>query len=101
MNKKLVVGSIAAVALIAVLAVGIYATVWDMPNDAPQSIDFDPTPDASGHISENSLNYQIFEHYGPVLLILAVLMFGAMVGGICVAREEIERIEENDKEVKE
>ena len=101
MNKKLIVGSVAAVALIAVLAVGIYATVWDMPNDTPQPIPFDPTPDPSGHISHNSLNYQIFEHYGPLLLVLALLMFGAMVGGICVAREEIEKIEENDKEVKE
>ena len=43
-----------------------------------------------GTLKENSLNYGVFEAYGPLLIVLALLMFGAMVGGICVAREEVE-----------
>ncbi|MCL2031798.1 MAG: hypothetical protein FWG96_00765 [Methanomassiliicoccaceae archaeon] len=38
----------------------------------------------------NSLNFALFEKYGPLMLILALLMFGAMIGGVCVAREEVE-----------
>ena len=101
MNKKLIVGSVAAVALIAVLAVGIYATAWDMPYDAPQAIDYDPEPGDSGHVASNTLNYVIFEQYGPLLIVLGILMFGAIVGGICVAREEIERYSDDNKEAKE
>ena len=97
--KHLALGAAVAVALVAVLAVGIYATTWDMPNDAPQDITYDPDT-SSGDLDHNSLNYVIFEHYGPLLIVLAVLMFGAMVGGICIAREEVERDEES-QEVKE
>jgi len=100
MNKRLALGAVVAVALVAVLAVGIYATTWDMPNDEPQSITYDPADDVE-ELDHNTLNYQIFEHYGPLLIVLALLMFGAMVGGICIAREEIETDEEENKEVKE
>ena len=100
MSKRLALGAAVAVALVAVLAVGIYATAWDMPNDTPQSITYDPADDVE-ELDHNTLNYQIFEHYGPLLIVLALLMFGAMVGGICIAREEIENDEEENKEVKE
>lgn len=98
MSKRLALGAVVAVALVAVLAVGIYATTWDMNYDEPQAIEYDPVDDGS-ELGHNSLNYQVFEHYGPLLIVLALVMFGAMVGGICIAREEIEVDE--DKEVKE
>ena len=89
-----------SIALVAVLAIGIYATPWDMNYDEPQTIEFDPSEDVE-NLDHNSLNYQVFEHYGPLLIVLALLMFGAMVGGICIAREEIENDEEPAEEVKE
>ena len=99
MSKHLALGVTVAVALVAVLAIGVYATTWDMNYDQPQDITYDPDT-SSGNLDHNTLNYVIFEHYGPLLIVLAVLMFGAMVGGICIAREEVERDEES-QEVKE
>jgi len=90
MNKKIAVGVGVAAALLAVFALGVMATDWSyLPNDSPESIDFSGIDDA-GNINPDSLNYALFETYGPLLLILAVLMFGAMIGGVCLAREESE-----------
>jgi len=91
MNKKIVVGVGVAAALLAVFALGVMATDWGnyMTNDSPESIDFSGI-DETGNLNPDSLNYAMFEKYGPLLLILAVLMFGAMIGGVCLAREESE-----------
>ena len=92
MNKKIAIGVGIAAVLLVVLAVAVIETEWNdhVTNDSPQSIDFTGDTDASGNMDHNSLNYALFETYGPLLLILALLMFGAMVGGICIAREESE-----------
>jgi len=65
-------------------------TEWDeiVTNESPEGIDFVGTTDEDGNMDTNSLNYALFEKYGPLLLILALLMFGAMIGGVCIAREE-------------
>ncbi|MDR0509076.1 MAG: hypothetical protein LBG63_04570 [Candidatus Methanoplasma sp.] len=92
MNKKVAIGVCAAAMLLAVLALSMMATDWDdyVTNDSPGSIDFTGGEDESGVMDTNSLNYALFETYGPLLLILALLMFGAMIGGVCIAREEVE-----------
>jgi len=92
MNKKIVIGVCVAALLLTVLAVSIVATDWSnhVTNDSPESIDYTGQTDADGNMDHNSLNYAMFETYGPLLLILAILMFGAMIGGVCIAREEVE-----------
>ncbi|MCL2295791.1 MAG: hypothetical protein FWC29_01750 [Methanomassiliicoccaceae archaeon] len=92
MNKKVAVGICISAMLLAVLAVSVMATDWDdyVTNDSPESIDFTGATDEYGVMDTNSLNYALFETYGPLLLILALLMFGAMIGGVCIAREEVE-----------
>jgi NADH:ubiquinone oxidoreductase subunit 6 (subunit J) len=85
MNKKVVVGVAVATALLIVLGVGAFSTNWDTDYDNPQNIPFTPE---EGQLDEGSLNYSVFETYGPVLLIVSLLMFGAIVGGVCIAREE-------------
>ena len=92
MNKKVAIGVGVSVMLLAMLAISVVATDWDdhVTNDSPGSIDFTGETDASGNMNKNSLNYALFEKYGPLLLILALLMFGAMIGGVCIAREEAE-----------
>jgi NADH:ubiquinone oxidoreductase subunit 6 (subunit J) len=92
MNKKVLVGIGVAAALLAVLALSVMATEWDeyATNESPENIDFIGTVDEDGVMNQNSLNYALFENYGPLLLILALLMFGAMIGGVCIAREESE-----------
>jgi len=90
MNKRVAIGVCVAASLLAVLALSVMATDWSnhVTNDSPESIDFTGGIDDDGNMDENSLNYALFETYGPLLLIMALLMFGAMIGGVCIAREE-------------
>ncbi len=93
MKTKTIVGICVAVALLLVLGAGAMATQWETANDEPVDIPF--APDADGSLSDNSLNISLFETYGPVLLVLSLLMFGAIVGGVCIAREEDEPDDSN------
>jgi len=97
MNKKVAMGTCVSVLLLAVLAASVVATDWDdyTSNESPESIPFDGVVDESGTLDPNSLNYALFETYGPLLLVLALLMFGAMIGGVCIAREEVDRDDSN------
>lgn len=49
-----------------------------MPDQADNPIDF----------TENSLNGVLFEKYGAIMLVVGALMFGAMIAGVCISREE-------------
>jgi NADH:ubiquinone oxidoreductase subunit 6 (subunit J) len=97
MNKKVLVGSAVAIMLLVVLSAAVIETDWDNYTnyDTPQPIPYTDVVDGNNNINESSLNYAIFEEYGPLLLVLALLMFGAMVGGICIAREEVEKDDSN------
>jgi len=90
-------GATVAVLLLVVLTVSIYETQWDdyMTNDSPENIPFVDDVDDEDNLDESSLNYALFEDYGPLLLVLAILMFGAMIGGVCIAREEVEQDDTN------
>lgn len=102
-DKKKAVGTAVAVVLLAVLAVGIFSVDWSdyMGSDAPQEQPTFPTDDGdsiwddNGELKENSLAYTIFEKYGLILIPLALLMFGAMVGGVVISREEVESDDSN------
>ncbi len=94
MNKRVAVGVIAASILLAVLCFVIFASDWSAFSPTPGPVPFDPSP---GGVDPGTLNYVLFEQYGLLLLVLGILMFGAMVGGIVVAREEIEKYDEKEK----
>ena len=99
MSKKAAAGLGVAVVLLITLSACVYMTDWDGLGygDEMYTIDFGTHESSTSHSIyddfEASLNYKIFEEYGPLLLVLAMLMFGAMVGGICVAREEDESVD--------
>jgi NADH:ubiquinone oxidoreductase subunit 6 (subunit J) len=114
MNKKIAIALAASAMLLIVLVVSVEETDWTyLPNDSPEKIEFSGTeivvideetgepvidPETGKPImttNTNSLNYALFEKYGPLLLILALLMFGAMIGGVCIAREEVESDDTN------
>ena len=97
MSKKVAIGLGVSALLLCVMAIGIFATDWDdyTEYDTPQGVivfptDDEPIVDEYDEVNEGSLSYYIFEKYGLVLIPLALLMFGAMVGGVVIAREEIE-----------
>ena len=106
MSKKIIVGTTVSVLLLAVLVIGIATVDWedftssDVPVEQPvfpgEPGEDDSIWEEDGEtLKENSLAYTIFEKYGVVLLPLAILMFGAMVGGVCIAREEVEKDDSN------
>lgn len=99
-SKKKILGGAAAVILLVVLVFGIVQTDWDdytttdtpLPGGGTLPSD-DSTDDIwteDGELREDSLAYTIFEKYGLVLIPLALLMFGAMVGGVVISREEVD-----------
>ena len=100
MNKRVAIGAGVAVVLLLVLAAGVYSVDWSKQNssDAPHEIPTFPTDDGDSiwvdedktQLRHDSLAYSIFEKYGMILVPLAILMFGAMVGGVCISREEVE-----------
>ena len=86
MNKRTAVaGVVIAVAVLALMSSAMLSYDW-YQDDGPQSIPF--APDADGELVEGALNYKLFEVYGPVILVLAMVMFGAIIGGAYVAKEE-------------
>ena len=87
MNRKKFIG--VSIAALLVIAMGVAVVTYDWGfGDEPQEIPFEPADD--GTLSINSLNYQLFEEHGALLLALGILMFGALVGASCVAREEVD-----------
>lgn len=90
MNKKIAIG-VGVTSLLLIVCVGaVFATDWNdyTEYDTPQKIPFTNVVDDSNNLDENSLNFNLFEKYGAVLLVMALLMFGSMIGGVCIAREE-------------
>ena len=102
-DKKKAVGATVAVVLLAVLAIGIFSVNWadytstNEPQEQPTfpTDDEDSIWDENGDLKENSLAYTIFEKYGLILIPLALLMFGAMIGGVVISREEVESNDSN------
>ncbi|NLL94455.1 MAG: hypothetical protein GX224_01660 [Thermoplasmatales archaeon] len=87
MNRKAV--GIALACALAVLMVSAVATYdWDYDDTAPTGIDVGA--DDTGTLQENSIAYVIFEKHGVLTFVLAVLMFSAMIGGVCISREEVD-----------
>lgn len=100
MSKRAAAAVALAASLLVILTVAIYVNEWDNYGDEPNSVPFNDVVEidpVTGEetVDHSSLNYTLFEKYGPVLLVLGLLMFGAMIGGICVAREEVENDDSN------
>lgn len=92
MNRK-AAAILAIVMIAAVGSIGIF-TQWEDLNTGvdytdgvrEEAIPF--TPEEDGALKENSLNAALFEEYGAVIIVLGIVMFTAMIAGVCISREE-------------
>ena len=84
MTSRKVAGGLVALVLVCVLVGSIVTYSWGM-GSGPVQIPFGLT---NGTLETNSINYQMFEVWGPVLLVLGTLMFGAIIAGVCISKEE-------------
>ncbi len=85
MSKKGLLCGVAAIAMICILGASVITYDWGM-DGGPVPVPFGLNGD--GTLAENSINYQLFEVWGPILLVLGTLMFGAIIAGVCISKEE-------------
>ena len=86
MSKKKILGALVALCMAIILVAGFVATDY---GDAREPV---PVPFDGG---EGSINMVLFGEWGPVMLILGAVMFGAIIAGVCLSKEE--RDEEEGK----
>lgn len=91
MNSKIAAG----IAVVVVLMMGavVIGTNWEYlgydTSDPGEGVQFVPNEDDNvTEYRENSLNGVLFEKYGAIMLVVGALMFGAMIAGVCISREE-------------
>ena len=82
MNKKATAaGAILAIALIVILGMMILSGGFsDDLGNAPESIPYGPEP--------GGLSLTLIDTYGPLMLVVSILLFGAIIGGAAIARGE-------------
>jgi len=88
MNKKTLAGLALGAAMIILLGGMITGSTWQ-DDGGMKDIPFGPSDDVP---FEDTLNFAIFEEYGAILMIVTLMLFGAIIGAACIAKEE----EDND-----
>lgn len=88
MKRKVLVGIALGAALLVIMGGMILDTNWT-DEEEMQSIPFAPSDDVN---FEDTLNFAIFETYGPLILVVTLMLFGAIIGAACISKEE----EDND-----
>lgn len=87
MKRKTIVGVVLAAAMVVMLGAMIIDMDTDkMNDDGMESIDYNGS-NTEGAFSD-TLNYALFEEYGPVLIIVTLMLFGAIIGAATIAKEE-------------
>jgi len=88
-KRTMLIGvAIAATVLVMFAAITLSDDMKGFEGKEPNGVPF--TPEDDGTLDTGSLPYVLFEEYGPVLLVLAILMFGAIIGGAYIAKEDDE-----------
>jgi hypothetical protein len=87
-GKTMISGVAVGVALVMVLSVAALSDDWVFDKDDPSvGIGFQPE---EGGLGKESINYVLFEEYGHVMLLLALMMFGSIIAGVCISKEDDE-----------
>ena len=88
MNRK--IGAVLGIAVVLMFGAMILNTDWKEIDDGygegvpEEGVPFYPVDEND----DNNINSLLFEEYGAILLVLGILMFGAMIAGVCLSREE-------------
>ncbi|MDR0778100.1 MAG: hypothetical protein LBE48_01485 [Methanomassiliicoccaceae archaeon] len=94
MNKAgKAIGLVLGAAILVIFAAAVITGTWseDLNTDGDrEGAPFSPDTPEGGELDDTSINYQMFEVYGPVLIVLALMMFGAIIGGVYIAKEDDE-----------
>lgn len=96
MTKRKIIGAVIAALVLIIFSVAIFVTGWgDLVNySSPVRL---PTlsPIVGGALATESLAYTLFEIFGPLFVLLSLVMFVAIVGAISVATEEADDDDSN------
>lgn len=87
--RRKIFGAIVALAMVAVLiwsATSMGDFGWN-EYVAPTII---PVGMEGGILSPISLNYQVYEVMGPIMMCLGIVMFGAIIAGVAISKEDDE-----------
>jgi len=98
-KRSLIPSVILAVSVMVMFSAAAFSSDWFLDYNAEELHEqqYFPDPD-TGELSKESINYELFEEYGPILLVLALLMFGSIIGGVYIAKEDdIADTEEDSK----
>lgn len=83
MKRNVLVGIALGAALLVVFGGMIIDTQWTEEDAQPESIPFNDSDNF-----EDSLNFALFEEYGPLLMVVTLMLFGAIIGAACISKEE-------------
>ena len=92
MKKKTIFGIALGVAMVVVLGGMVLSTNWSEDTgmgDTPEEVKFFPD-DVYEFDPSNYLPFAMFETYGPLMLVVTLLLFGAIIGSAALAKEEEE-----------
>ena len=87
MNKRVIPVLVLTGALVLVFGAAVLSDEWH--SDLNSGVPYEETPWGIDPADpESSISYQLFENFGPLMLILALLLFGAIIGGVYISKEE-------------
>jgi NADH:ubiquinone oxidoreductase subunit 6 (subunit J) len=86
MKGKTAAALVMGIAMIGMLGGMVLSTDWH-DDEGMNSIPFAPSDDVD---FTDTLNFALFETYGPVMLVVSLLLFGAIIGSAAISQEEEE-----------
>lgn len=85
MSKNKILAALIVLSMAVILVAGFIATDYGSARE-PVPVPFDG--------GEGSINMVLFGQWGPVMLIIGAVMFGAIIAGVCLSKEEKDEGEE-------
>lgn len=88
MNRKVTVGIALGAALLVILGGMILDNSDRWAEDTDGGMGQIPFRPSAGVPIEDTLNYAVFETYGPMMIVVTLMLFGAIIGAASISKEE-------------